>query len=236
MPLEVKTEIVYNSSVPLDIQLIQALCFDLDGTLSDSDDYYVEKFSTWFRYIPWVRDPERFARRIVMWMESPANVLLNWTDTVGLDDEMIVLINWVYRHRRKKIHPYLIIPGVSEMLSCLSGHYPLAVVSARDEASTMAFLEQFDLVKYFDVIITALSAVHTKPYPDPILLAAEKMGVEPRSCLMTGDTTVDMRAGKSAGAQKVGVLCGFGEEAELLRQGADLILPSTADLDKLLLK
>jgi phosphoglycolate phosphatase len=56
------------------------------------------------------------------------------------------------------------------------------------------------------------------------------MGVRPEECLMIGDTTVDMRAGKAAGAQTVGVLCGFGEEEELRRLGADLILKSTADL------
>jgi phosphoglycolate phosphatase-like HAD superfamily hydrolase len=66
-------------------------------------------------------------------------------------------------------------------------------------------------------------------------LAANKMGVPPQACLMAGDTTVDIRAGKSAGAQTVGVLCGFGEEPELRRQGADLILPGTADLVKVLL-
>ena len=47
---------------------------------------------------------------------------------------------------------------------------------------------------------------------------------------MIGDTTVDIRAGKSAGAQTVGVLCGFGEEQELLRMGADLILKGTSEL------
>jgi phosphoglycolate phosphatase-like HAD superfamily hydrolase len=61
------------------------------------------------------------------------------------------------------------------------------------------------------------------------------MSVAPESCLMIGDTTVDMRAGKSAGAQTVGVLCGFGEEEELKRTGADLILKSTAELMGVLL-
>jgi len=41
---------------------------------------------------------------------------------------------------------------------------------------------------------------------------------------------VDIHAGKAAGAQTVGVLCGFGEEKELKRAGADLILPSPAEL------
>jgi HAD superfamily hydrolase (TIGR01549 family) len=228
-------KIVYNCGMTIDINRIKALCFDVDGTLSDTDDYYVNKFSTWLRYMPLIRDRERAARRLVMWAESPGNALLGFTDTVGLDGEVIALIDWMYRHRQKKVHPYLMVPGVAELLSKLKEHYPLAVVSARDENSTMAFLEQFDLVKNFNVIITALSAGHTKPYPDPILLAAEKMGVLPGACLMTGDTTIDIRAGKSAGAQTVGVLCGFGEESELYRQGADLILNNTADLDQVLL-
>jgi phosphoglycolate phosphatase len=59
------------------------------------------------------------------------------------------------------------------------------------------------------------------------------MGVQPAECLMIGDTTVDIRAGKSAGAQTIGVLCGFGEEPELRQLGADLILRSTSDLDEL---
>jgi phosphoglycolate phosphatase len=100
----------------------------------------------------------------------------------------------------------------------------------------MRFLDQFDLAKYFDVIVTGQSAEHTKPYPDPILFAAKKMNVKPEECLMVGDTTVDMRAGKSAGAQTVAVLCGFGEEPELLKMGAGLILKTTSELADLLIK
>ena len=222
--------------MPLDLQRIRALCFDVDGTLSDTDDYYVNKFVGIFRRMPFVRNPERTSRRLVMWSESPGNALLGLTDTIGLDGPIIRLIDFMYRHRKHKTKKYLIVPGVQEMLTRLKGHYPMAVVSARDEDSTMTFLGQFDLVKYFDVVVTALSAEHTKPYPDPIRLAAQKMGTTPQACLMTGDTTVDVRAGKSAGAQTVAVLCGFGEEPELCRQSPDLILESTAQLDKVLLK
>jgi phosphoglycolate phosphatase-like HAD superfamily hydrolase len=121
------------------------------------------------------------------------------------------------------------------MLARLKGHFPMAVVSARDEGGTLAFLERFGLTKYFDAIVTGLSAEHTKPYPDPILLAAKKMDTPPEACLMIGDTTVDILAGRSAGAQTIGVLCGFGEEPELRRLGADLILERTPLLADLLL-
>jgi len=216
----------------LDIPRIKALCFDVDGTLSDTDDLYAQKIVDILpRFL--FPDPMHTARRIVMWIESPGNALLGFADTIGIDDEMTAFIDWMNRHRKHTLKKFLLVPGVGEMLALMRGRYPMAVVSARDEKSTLRFLTQFDLCKYFDTIVTGLSAPHTKPYPDPILLAAQKMGVNPRECLMIGDTTVDMRAGKAAGAQTLGVLCGFGEEAELKQLGADFILKSTSELPQL---
>lgn len=218
----------------LDLSRIRALCFDVDGTLSDTDDLYAQQVE---KYLPrfLFRDRARAARRFVMWAEAPGNGLLGLADRVGLDDEMSMVINWISRHRKQRSKKFLLVPGVDGMLARLQGRYPLAVVSARDEQGTLAFLERFDLVKYFDAIVTGLSAEHTKPYPDPLLLAAKKMDTPPEACLMIGDTTVDIRTGKSAGAQTVGVLCGFGEEPELRRIGADLILERTPLLADVLL-
>jgi phosphoglycolate phosphatase-like HAD superfamily hydrolase len=217
----------------LDIPRIKALCFDVDGTLSDTDDLYAQKISGILpRFL--FPNPEHAARRIIMWIESPGNALLGFADTIGIDDEMVAFIDWLYRHRTNPLKKFMLVPGVDRMLTSLKGRYPMAIVSARDEKSTMRFLNQFDLVKYFDIVVTGLSAPYTKPYPHPILFAAQNMGVKPEECLMIGDTTVDMRAGKSAGAQTVGVLCGFGEAEELRKLGADFILKSTSDLADIL--
>ena len=215
--------------MPLDIPRVKALCFDVDGTLSDTDDLYSNHISDFLPSFLF-HEPEQIARRLVMWAEAPGNALLGMTDTIGLDDEMVALINWISRNRKWPDKQFLLVPGVDVLLSQLKRRYPMSVVSARDEKATIRFLEKFDLVKYFDAVITGLSAERTKPYPDPILLAAQKMRVKPEECLMIGDTTVDIRAGKSAGAQTVGVLCGFGEEEELLKMGADLILKNTTEL------
>jgi N-acetyl-D-muramate 6-phosphate phosphatase len=213
----------------LDLPRIKALCFDVDGTLSDTDDLYARQV---IPYLPRVifPNPQQTARRLVMWVESPGNALLGYADKIGLDDEMGAVIDWFQRAKPNTQKNFLLVPGVDEMLAALKERYPLAVVSARHEKSTMRFLQQFDLVKYFSAVITGLSAPHTKPFPDPIFLAAEKLHVKPHECLMIGDTTVDIRAGKSAGAQTVGVLCGFGEEKELRGMGADLILSNTHEL------
>lgn len=223
--------------MPLDLPRIQALCFDVDGTLSDTDDQFVEKTVGYLwplRIFLKESAIQRMARRFVMWAEAPGNMLIGLSDSLGLDVPLAALAEWLSRLRPRPIKHFMLVPGVKEMLEQLKGHYPMAVVSARDEASLLMFLDEFELRPYFDVIVSALTAPHTKPYPDPIFYAAQKMGVQPENCLMIGDTTVDIRAGKAAGAQTVGVLCGFGEESELLARGANLILDSTARLAEIL--
>jgi N-acetyl-D-muramate 6-phosphate phosphatase len=222
----------------LDLERVRALCFDVDGTLCDTDDQWVQQFMRWLHPLRMLfprRDPMPFARWSVMSLESPGNLVYHLLDRVGLDDEVAGLFNYMAHHiHGHRPRHFLIVPQVAEMLMGLKEIYPMAVVSARDERTTLAFLEYFDLLPLFDVIVTANTCRYTKPFPDPVLLAAEHMGVRPQECLMIGDTTVDIRAGKAAGAQTVGVLCGFGREKELIRAGADLILHGTGELLALL--
>ena len=223
----------------LDISQIRALCFDVDGTLSDTDDQFVQKLLKLFKPFRFVfpnKDPRPFARRIVMATETPGNFLYGIPDRLGIDDEIAAIGDFIYRlGLGKSSKPFLLIPGVKETLEQLKSHYPMAVVSARGRRSTQKFLDQFELTPYFNCIATAHTCEHTKPYPDPILWAAENMNAIPEECLMIGDTTVDIKAASAAGVQSVGVLCGFGEEDELRQSGADFILESTALLPSVLL-
>jgi len=221
----------------IDLSRVQAICFDVDGTLSDTDDLYVEKVVRFLKPLQILfphRDPARLARRIIMEAEAPGNFLISLTDKIGLDDEIHAVVDRLARRTHAPSHETRIVPGVREMLEKLSSKYPLAVVSARDERTTRTFLEAFDLVPFFQCIATALTCEHTKPYPDPVIWAARQMGVPPQDCLVVGDTSVDIRAGKKAGAQTAGVLCGFGERYELERNHADMILETTSELSGVL--
>jgi phosphoglycolate phosphatase-like HAD superfamily hydrolase len=223
----------------LDYSRIRGLCFDVDGTLADTDDQAVARIVRIFKKVNSIfpgLDPLKTARRLVMGIETPGNFLYSIPDILGLDDELAWFFDFLSRNGvfRSKNHFWL-VPQVPIMLQQLSARYPMTVVSARDEQGTQAFLKQFGLEQYFRKVITAHTCLHTKPFPDPILFAAEVMNLSPRECLMIGDTTVDIQAARRAGAQSVGVLCGFGEEKELLRAGADFILTSTPELTQLLL-
>jgi phosphoglycolate phosphatase-like HAD superfamily hydrolase len=220
--------------MPIQTDRIQALCFDVDGTLRDTDDQLVLRLSrylSWFSFSFPKRDPQPFARKVIMAIENPGNLLLGLPDRLGFDHYLAAASERLSHLRPgKKTGNFLMVPGVKEMLARLYPHYPMAVISARDEPNTLRFLEHFELQAYFQIIVTAQTCRHTKPFPDPVLHAAQKLGVSPSDCLMIGDTVVDIRSGRSAGAQTLGVLCGFGEEAELRQVGADHILPNTPDL------
>ncbi|MFN8404805.1 MAG: hypothetical protein U0V48_14795 [Anaerolineales bacterium] len=95
--------------MPLDIPRIQALCFDVDGTLSDTDDLYKQKLLRFFPKFLF-RNPDHAARRFVMWAEAPGNALLGIADTLGIDDEMVAVINWLSRHRHSSSKKFLLVP------------------------------------------------------------------------------------------------------------------------------
>jgi HAD superfamily hydrolase (TIGR01509 family) len=220
--------------MPLDLTRIRALCFDVDGTLRDTDDQMVQQLADLLKPVSFLlpgQDTQLSARRIIMYMEGPSNFVKGLIDTLGIDGPLARLGDRFSKPcDQPKTQPPLIVPGVREMLAALSRRFPLAIVSARGQRSTQIFLDCHELSPFFQIVVTGETCEHTKPYPDPILYAAGRMNVPPEECLMIGDTTVDIRAGRAAGSQTVGVLCGFGQEDELERAGADLILPTTAAL------
>jgi N-acetyl-D-muramate 6-phosphate phosphatase len=222
----------------LDLDRIQALCFDVDGTLSDTDDVWTEELARRLRPLARLfsrRDPTVLARRLILAAETPGNLAYTFLDWMGLDDELARLFGILSRRSGSRPVNFRLMAGMAAVLPLLAARHPLAVISARDETGTLAFLELFNLRPLFRCVASAQTCEHTKPFPDPLYWAAAQMGVAPAACLMIGDTTVDIRMGRSAGAQTAGVLCGFGDEPELRRAGADLILPATAGLEDFLI-
>jgi phosphoglycolate phosphatase-like HAD superfamily hydrolase len=218
----------------LDLPRIHALCFDIDGTLSDTDDQVVRNLAQRLSLVKFLfphKDPLPFARRVVMATETPGNLFFGLTDRLGLDGPLARLGDFFYRLGLSgEPEPFVLIPGVRRMLGLLHPRYPLSIITARGERTTRLFLDQFELSGCFDTVAHSQTCRRCKPHAEQVHWAAAQMGVPAENCLMIGDTTLDIHAGRSAGAQTVGVLCGFGEEGELRRAGADLILPSTANL------
>lgn len=223
----------------IDTSRIHAICFDIDGTLRNTDDQYVEKLQKWLHWVRFILpkgDCSLAARRFVMAMEEPGNFIIQIPDRLGIDEPIARVLDYFDRKQWiKSDSKETIIDGAIHCLTSLHTHYPLCIVSARGELQTMRFLEYFGLTPLFKCIATAQTTPHSKPYPDPLLWVSQQMSVPPEQCLMVGDTIVDILTAKAAGTQSVGVLSGFGETDELQAAGADLIMSSVDGLTQLLL-
>ena len=224
--------------MPFDLARVKGLCFDIDGTLSDTDDAYVARLNHRLKGLGLLfknADPSSFSRWLVMATESPMNGLYHWLDRHSLDDEFARLFSRMAQTGKGRIKSFWLMRGAQELLAFVNERYPLTVVSARDRDTTGRFLAQFDFDKFFRAVVTSQTCAYTKPFPDPVIYAAEKMGLAPTDCVMIGDTTVDILAGRRAGAQTIGLLCGFGTERELRKAGADLIVSDLAELKQVFL-
>ncbi len=93
------------------------------------------------------------------------------------------------------------LPAVAELARSLYGVYPMAVASGSAEPTVRASLEATGLIDLFPIIITPEYVRHGKPAPDMFLLAAERMGIAPKDCLVIEDGQKGLDAAEAAGMQ-----------------------------------
>jgi HAD superfamily hydrolase (TIGR01549 family) len=217
-----------------DGRAIDAVLFDLDGTIVETSNRWAEDLAE--RLAPlrrlWPRlDTEQLARDLVMGIEMPANYLVSSLERLGLTGVISGIADRVRRSKGLALRGQAeLIVGSEALLEALAPQVKLAVVTTRARAEAHAFVRAAGFERFFPVIITRRDVWRMKPHPAPVLAAAEQLGVEPRRCLLVGDTVMDVRAAKRAGAVAVGVLTGIANRQELERAGADLILERADEL------
>lgn len=213
---------------------VDAILFDLDGTLVETDDEATESLARRLQHLRWFlpgRDPGRSARRLLMATERPATRVLGLLDRVGLDDGLLDLGDRLRRLRGVNAPlNFRAVDGVVDMLRELDRRYHLAIVTTRSRHVAEAFVSQQGLGDLVRVVTGRDDTWRIKPHPSPVRHTAEQLGVPVERCLMVGDTAADIEAARAAGARSVGVLCGFGSKDQLERAGADLVLTTTSDL------
>lgn len=212
----------------------KAIFFDLDGTLIDTDDAFLEslagRLERW-RKVFGGADPRPLLRRAALAAERPVNVFVTLLDLVGLDDNLLSVGDRLRRLRGLRVQGrFLPVDGVLETLQQLRHTYRLGVVTSRSRADARAFIAQFGLGGVLQVVAAREDTRRLKPHPEPVRYAVSCLGLCPSQCVMVGDTPVDVISAKAAGAYAVGVLCGFGERQELVEAGADLVLEDTPRL------
>ena len=95
------------------------------------------------------------------------------------------------------------IPEVVEHITAQHGRIPFAVASGSRKDSVVGSLTTVGLLDRFDAIVTAGDYIQAKPAPDCFLLAAQRLGVAPKDCLVFEDTQLGIQAATDAGMASV---------------------------------
>ena len=179
-----------------------AYLFDCDGTIADSMPLH---YKAWKQVLgEW--NCEFSEERFYAWGGMPIVEIIS---TLNAEYGLSMPVEMVAR-RKENLYFDLLpqlqpVPEVVEHIFNQHGKIPFAVVSGSTRHSVEASLTTLKLLDRFDALVCAGDYQKSKPHPDGFLLAAEKVGVHPRQCLVFEDTDMGIEAATAAGMKSVRV-------------------------------
>lgn len=204
---------------------INALLFDFDGTLLDTNELIIQTFTA----VLGEHFPGRYEREDILHFIGPS---LEQTFE-SIDAERAVELTAQYRATNKQLHDELITEydGVAETLRLLKARgVKMAIVSTKRSANIKRGLALMGIEEVFEHIISLDEVKNPKPDPEPILLALEKLGASKEEALMIGDNYHDIEGGKNAGVRTAGVAWSIKGEVFLASLDPDYMLQHISDL------
>jgi pyrophosphatase PpaX len=199
--------------------------FDLDGTVVDSGGIILASM--------------RHATRAVLGREIPDEALMAAVGGPGLEAQMLELggadhieeLVRVYRAHNEPLHDRLeMCFGMDDVLLKLKDEgRRLGLVSAKRRSTVELAFAATAIGHLFEVVVGGDETPRQKPFPDPLLLALERLGAEAADAVYVGDSPFDMGAAKAAGMHAVGVTWGGVHGRDLLGEG-DAIVDTPEEL------
>jgi HAD superfamily hydrolase (TIGR01509 family) len=208
--------------------MIEAVVFDLDGVLIDSEPVWeeVRRGLVAERGGHWAPD----AQRRLMGMSTPEWARYLSEDLgVGLPpDEVASLVTEQMAARYRERIPFL--PGAVEAVRRLADRWPLGLASSAPAALIETVLQAADLRSYFKVTMSTEQVPHGKPAPDIYLAVTAGLGVSPAACAAVEDSSNGLRSAAAAGLHVIAIPHPrYPPDPDALAV-ASLVLPALTDL------
>lgn len=202
---------------------IDTLLFDLDGTLIDSSEGVVDCFYYARDRIGVPRPPPEAIKATIGYPLDEA--FARFTD----HDPRQCYDLFQARAREVLVGSAFLLEGVLEILEYLHAQgYILGVATTKRSEHVVGILGRLGALRLFSAWSGSDEVRRVKPDPEVLHLTLRKLGRSADRSVYVGDTSLDIRAARSAGLSAIAVLGGTGSREEL--EGADVIIERFADL------
>lgn len=213
---------------------LRLIAFDLDGTLIDSITDIASSVNAALvaRYGDEGVLPLRTVRGFV---GAGARTLIErCLESLGRPGEDVgpVFERFLPIYNSRLVETTLLYPGMREALDAIANRAQLAVLTNKPGNMSRTIVRSLGLDGRFIDVIGGDDLKSRKPNPEGLLKLMARAGVRPEETALVGDSAVDVRTARNAGARSVGVAWGYDREGMEL-EGPDVTLAHPADIGRL---
>jgi HAD superfamily hydrolase (TIGR01509 family) len=205
--------------------MIRAVIFDLDGVIVDTEPIWFETYGKVCREYGF-----DFNQELDKLVKGRSNSYQQLTTVLGIPEK-----HAEFAEKARKIYRSLfdrkakLMPGAFDLLKGLRKNYSIAIATSANADRLKFNLEKFPSVRHLLSATVSVSEVENgKPSPDIFLLAAKKLSVEPKECLVIEDAETGIAAARAAGMKAIGLSPSHVTPQNL--SGADRIVTSLSEI------
>ena len=202
---------------------LQAVIFDMDGVIIDSEPIYFNIQEQIFSQMGFSVSTDEYEEFIGAGMHMMWKILKNNKNLDQSIDELVNMNNEIVYNSFKNMKDISPMPYFYEFIEkCNNRKVKIALASSTAKRTIHAILDNLDIRNRFDVIVSGEDVDNGKPAPDIFLAAAEKIKVIPENCLIIEDSTNGTKAARAAGMYCIGLRNAGYEDQDL--SAANIIL------------
>lgn len=201
---------------------VRGIIFDIDGTLVDTNPAHVEAWHRAFQSFGFDVPVERIVPEIGKGGDKLVPSVLGQEIEARHGEELRRVQKEEFLKIAERVR-FRVFPCVPELFQALrERNIRTALATSSNKKHLQATMQSasIDLPSLADVLVTKDDADASKPDPDLVIVAWEKLAAAPTECALVGDTIYDGQASQAAGVAFLAVLTGCSSESELLGAGA----------------
>lgn len=205
--------------------MIKAALIDLDGFLVNTEEIYFEANKLYLKRFNFIytkiHHRKQLGRKFDIWFKTVIK-------TQVPHEEILKERNQIFFEIAK--FKLKLVPNAMQFLLFLHSHIKTALVTSSNKVLVNFILQETKINGLFDTIVTGDMVKYGKPNAECYILAAQKLHISPKECVVFEDAPNGIKAGKKAGMKVVAIPSEFAIKDPII-QNADIVVDALDNLD-----